>query len=126
MDQPPGDRPQRHTTDLRRLLDNIVSLYLLQGLNYLIPLAVLPYLVRVLGMEAYGLVAVAQSFAQYFNILTDYGFNFSATRSIAQSKHEPEHSSPYRLLCVSGQDLPDCRGSGGAWMRAAHSPTHEA
>ncbi len=95
--QPPGDRPRRHTTDLRRLLDNIVSLYLLQGLNYVIPLAVLPYLVRVLGMEAYGLVAVAQSFAQYFNILTDYGFNFSATRSIAQSKHEPGQIS--RIVC---------------------------
>jgi PST family polysaccharide transporter len=39
-------------------------------------------------METYGLVAFAQSFAQYFNILTDYGFNFSATRSIAQCRDE--------------------------------------
>ncbi len=69
-----------------RLFDNILSLYLLQGLNYIIPLAVLPYLVRVLGMETYGLIAFAQSFAQYFNVLTDYGFNYSATRFIAQNK----------------------------------------
>lgn len=87
----------RLTTELRRLFDNIVSLYLLQGLNYLLPLAVLPYLVRVLGIETYGSVAVAQSFAQYFNILTDYGFNFSATRSIAQNKHEPREIS--RIFC---------------------------
>jgi PST family polysaccharide transporter len=80
-----------------RLLDNIVSLYLLQGLNYLIPLAVLPYLVRVLGMETYGLIAFAQSFAQYFNILTDYGFNFSATRFIAQNRQSPEAIS--RAFC---------------------------
>jgi polysaccharide transporter, PST family len=72
-----------------RLLDNIVSLYLLQGMNYLIPIAVLPYLVRVLGMETYGLVAFSQSFAQYFVILTDYGFNLSATRFIAQHRDEP-------------------------------------
>jgi PST family polysaccharide transporter len=39
-------------------------------------------------METYGLVAFAQSFAQYFNILTDYGFNFSATRSIAQNRDD--------------------------------------
>lgn len=89
--------PPPIAADLRRLFDNIVSLYLLQGLNYLLPLAVLPYLVRVLGIETYGLVAVAQSFAQYFNILTDYGFNFSATRSIAQSKDEPKQIS--RIFC---------------------------
>jgi polysaccharide transporter, PST family len=73
-----------------RWLSNIFYLYLLQGLNYIIPLTVLPYLVRVLGMEEYGLIAFAQSFAQYFNILTDYGFNFSATRFIAQNKESPD------------------------------------
>lgn len=81
----------------RRLFDNIASLYLLQGLNYIIPLAVLPYLVRVLGMETYGLIAFAQSFAQYFNVLTDYGFNYSATRFIAQNKQSSDAIS--RTFC---------------------------
>lgn len=72
----------------RQLTSNILWLYILQGLNYVIPLAVLPYLVRVLGMEMYGKVAFAQSFAQYFTILTDYGFNYSATRSIAQQRED--------------------------------------
>ncbi len=80
-----------------RLFDNIVSLYLLQGLNYIIPLAVLPYLVRVLGMETYGLIAFAQSFAQYFNVLTDYGFNYSGTRFIAQNKQSSDVVS--RAFC---------------------------
>ncbi len=71
-----------------QLASNIVSLYALQGLNYIIPLVVLPYLVRHLGMEEYGLVAFSQAFAQYFVIFTDYGFNFSATRSIAQSRKD--------------------------------------
>ena len=44
----------------RRLADNIISLYVLQGLNYLVPLAILPYLVRVLGMRGYGILAFAQ------------------------------------------------------------------
>jgi PST family polysaccharide transporter len=83
-----AETPQLRTAERRRLFDNIGSLYLLQGANYLIPMAVLPYLVRVLGMEIYGLVAFAQSFAQYFNIFTDYGFNFSATRSIAQNRND--------------------------------------
>ncbi len=75
----------RFTSNQKKLAENIASLYILQGLNYAIPLAVLPYLVRVLGMEMYGLLAFAQSFAQYFTILTDYGFNFSATRALAQA-----------------------------------------
>ena len=89
--------PQRSGAERRRLLDNIGSLYLLQGLNYVIPMAVLPYLVRVLGMETYGLVAFAQSFAQYFNIFTDYGFNFSATRSIALNRDNVRETS--RVFC---------------------------
>jgi PST family polysaccharide transporter len=66
------------------LAESIFSLYILQGMNYIIPMATLPYLVRVLGMEMYGMMAFAQSFAQYFAQLTDYGFNLSATRSIAK------------------------------------------
>lgn len=77
----------------RQLLDNIASLYLLQGLNYIIPMTLLPYLIRVLGMEMYGLMAFAQSFAQYFTILTDYGFNFSATRTLAQQDGAAEAMS---------------------------------
>ena len=68
-------------------------LYVLQGLNYLVPLAVLPYLVRTLGVGRYGLLAFAQAFAQYFVILTDYGFNLSATRRIALVRENKEEVS---------------------------------
>ena len=67
----------------KKLLTNTLWLYSLQGLNYLLPVLVLPYLIRVLGVVNYGLIAVAQAFAQYFTIFTDYGFNLSATRRIA-------------------------------------------
>ncbi len=70
----------------RLLAMNIFWLYALQGLNYLIPAVMLPYLVRVLGIEQYGLISFAQSIAQYFIIATDYGFNLSAARSIAQNR----------------------------------------
>lgn len=84
-------RTQTHTergSTHRRIAGNIVSLYALQGLNYVIPMAVLPYLVRVLGMEMYGRVAFAQSLALFFTVLTDYGFNFTATRAIAQHRND--------------------------------------
>jgi len=103
----PSKKPNVHDADTvpgpaqiapRRLVENIFSLYILQGLNYIVPMAVLPYLVRVLGMEMYGLIAWAQSFAQYFSLLTDYGFNYSATRSIAQQSGNREGIS--RIFCA--------------------------
>lgn len=72
------------------LLRNIFWLFSLQGLNYLVPLIVLPYLVRILGIERYGMVAFAQSLAQYFVLLTDYGFNLSATKQIARIRSDHE------------------------------------
>lgn len=72
---------------------NIVSLFVLQGANYLVTLITLPYLVRVLGPENFGRVAFAQAFIQYFVVMTDYGFNLSATRSVALVRDEPEKLS---------------------------------
>jgi PST family polysaccharide transporter len=65
------------------VLENFISLTTLQGISYILPLAVLPYLIRVIGIEKFGLIAFAQSLVQYFMILTDYGFSLSATRTIA-------------------------------------------
>lgn len=71
-----------------RLGGNILSLYALQGLNYLLPLLVLPYLLRVLGPKTYGTIAFAQSFMGYAVLLTDFGFNLSATRDISLARND--------------------------------------
>jgi PST family polysaccharide transporter len=65
------------------LMQNIISLFALQGANYVLPLIVIPYLVRVLGPSNFGRLAFAQAFIIYFTILVDYGFDLSATRKIA-------------------------------------------
>lgn len=72
------------------LFKNIFSLTFLQGINYLLPLVTVPYLVRVLGPEGFGIIGFSFAFIQYFVIITDYGFNFSATRLIAVGKQDPE------------------------------------
>lgn len=73
---------------IRGLFHNFASLSLLQAANYLLPLIVLPYLVRVIGVQKFGLIVFAQAVIQYFNIVTDYGFNLSATRDIAVNRKD--------------------------------------
>lgn len=72
-----------------RLGANILSLYSVQGLNYLLPLLTLPYLLRVLGSDGYGTVAFAQSLLNYAVLLTDFGFNLSATRAVSLARDDP-------------------------------------
>ena len=76
--------------DHKRLCANFISLTFLQGVNYLIPLITFPYIVRVIGVENYGLLAFASALNTYFLILTDYGFNLSATRKIAIYRNDKD------------------------------------
>jgi len=67
----------------KRIIKNFFSLSLLEGINYLIPLLTLPYLVRILGPAKYGLIYFAQAFATFFVIAVDYGFYLSGPRKIS-------------------------------------------
>lgn len=74
--------------EYKKIIENILSLFSLQGLNYLLPLITFPYLTRVLGPDNYGLIAFSGAFIGYFQILTDYGFNLSATREISINRQD--------------------------------------
>ncbi|MEJ7767039.1 MAG: oligosaccharide flippase family protein [Chitinophagaceae bacterium] len=74
--------------DTKTILTNFFSLGVIQGTNFLLPLIVLPYLVSVIGLANYGLVALAQSFVFYWIMFTDYGFHLSTTREIALHKND--------------------------------------
>lgn len=93
------------TDDIRAITENVISLSLLQVANYLLPLILLPYLVRVLEPEKYGLVMFALAFIQYFVILTDYGFNLSATRAISVHRENMQKVSEIFSAVISIKSL---------------------
>jgi len=72
------------------LLSNFFSLSIFQLVNYLIPLLLMPFLIKTIGMEKFGLIMFAQAFMQYFVILTDFGFNYIATKEISKNRNNPK------------------------------------
>ncbi len=72
----------------KTVLSNFGFLSIIQAINYILPIVILPYLFRVIGPGKFGLIAFAQAFVQYFMILTDYGFNITATKEISLSSHD--------------------------------------
>ncbi|PWH19824.1 MAG: flippase [Anaerolineae bacterium] len=72
------------------IVHNAVSLYLMQFANYLVPLIMVPYLVRVLGPTGFGAVSFAQGFINYLMLFVEYGFDLSATRKISVQRENLE------------------------------------
>lgn len=70
--------PQRDS-----LRANVLFGYGLQIANYLIPLITLPYLIRVLGLEAYGQIAYAYAAMMFAVIFLDAGIDTLAMRKLS-------------------------------------------
>lgn len=60
---------------------------ILQGSNYIFPLLTFPYLVRILGVESYGILIFTTGLMYFLNIFVDYGFNISGTKYISINKN---------------------------------------
>jgi PST family polysaccharide transporter len=72
------------------IVRNAFGLYALQLGTYLLPIATVMVLARRLGPGSWGSLAFMQAFAAYVTYLTNYGFNYSATREVARNRDDPE------------------------------------
>ena len=69
--------------DSQKLFQNFTSLAFIRFIEIILPLVTFPYLVRVLGLNNYGIIQVAYYSKAFFLIFTEFGFSLSAVRDIA-------------------------------------------
>lgn len=72
------------------LIANFGYLSLLQIFNLALPLLTYPYLIRVLGKEAYGMVIYSQAIVSYLVVFVNFGFNITATKDISVHRDNPD------------------------------------
>lgn len=77
------------------LVRNFLAMAVWQASSYLIPFLTFPYLTRVLGPEGYGLIGLGLAIAMYGVLFSDWGFNLSAAKQIAQARTEPDKLTLY-------------------------------
>ena len=69
--------------DIRVLVKNIFSVSFIKVFDYLLPVVVIPYIVRIIGVQKFGMVNVAQSLINYFLIFVSFGFNYTVTQQVS-------------------------------------------
>jgi polysaccharide transporter, PST family len=81
------------TNGRNRVFSNFMALGILQGTNFLLPVLVMPFVIKRIGADGYGVVAVAQVVMLIFCTVTDYGFNLTATRALALQRDAVEKNA---------------------------------
>ncbi len=69
------------------LVENFFSLSVLNGLNALLPLIILKYLSKTITEAQYGSYYYIYTLIQILILISNYGFNFSATKLISENRY---------------------------------------
>ena len=73
---------------INKSAENILLLYLAHFARYALPLATIPYLARVLGVESWGVLSFLLAYSNIANLFIEYGFGLSATKDVAQNRND--------------------------------------
>lgn len=73
--------------DYQVVFKNFISLSFLQAADYIVPLIAIPYILRIIDAEKFGVIMFAQAFVLYFDLLVDFGFDYISTKRIAIKKN---------------------------------------
>ena len=83
------------TTKRKKLISNTFALSIMQIVNYLTPLLIMPYLSRIFGIEKFGHLSVLLSLIVLVSIITDFGYNLAGTYFIAKNKEKKSLINEY-------------------------------
>lgn len=106
----------------RIVLRNAVSLLAIQGASFALPLIALPYVLRVLGPEKFGVVAFCQAVMIYLILFSDYGFNYTATQHVARLKIKPRELSELFWEVLAAKLVLACIGIAMLWLISLFIP----
>lgn len=81
------------SNDGKTVFANFGYLSLLQIAGYVFPLITMPYLARVIGANGFGKIAFASAIVIWVQTISDWGFNMTATRDVAQNRDNKEKVS---------------------------------
>lgn len=86
--RPVGARAAAGRGGVTQLRANIASMLVWQVGAYLIPLLTFPFLTRVLGVRGFGEFGFAFAVASYMAMISDWGFNLSASGQVARARDD--------------------------------------
>lgn len=72
----------------KTIIGGVTSLGLLQLFNLGIPLVRMPFVIHTLGLNDYGVFALALALVTYCSIFIDYGFNLLGTEQVARANQK--------------------------------------
>jgi len=81
----------------KNILQNITHFGIYQIISYLVPLITIPYILRVIGVEKFGVISFALALIYYFRIIVEYGFSITGVQMIAQNPSNPQKQS--KIVC---------------------------
>ena len=86
-------------------LSNFGYLSILNGLNIILPLLTIPYLTNILGAARFGDYAFVLVLVQNIEIITNFGFQFSATKTISRNRDNQEYVAQLTSAVIASRLL---------------------
>jgi PST family polysaccharide transporter len=72
-----------------QLFKNFSYLLLANGINFILPVIIVPYLIKTIGIDNLGKLATAQAFMILLMSITDYSFNITGAKSASLKRNNP-------------------------------------
>ena len=72
----------------KTIAKNTGYLTIIECVRIFMPFVALPYIIRTVGMERYGMVALAQTIVQYFIVVINFGLDISAVKDVSVHRND--------------------------------------